>query len=348
MNINADMSVVRLFWKRFIIRFAIVILATMIGVFVFEPYFVNLAETNVQMQTTKTAIVLSELASFDIEDDRFREIATVSMGDIKETIETQHKFIKNASMSLYDLTNKKLVANSIKTAAIDSDAVIDWWKTISGVDFGLPTIHLDEQLHSFYNKNKEYSIILREMCAGNGVLYPKTIQAINQSGALEDELTLEVPSAYAVYTCDTNEIVNLRLVGNNVTDVVYDKMTKFDAQGEESVVEIESTDLIDSEANIIEGAVEFEFEEKDKPTKIVYDNVQITYGEIDQNSKIQVTSCNFSANGVEYQLDCGYYYDYWTEISGFVLIFGIISIVLCVLFAYICAIEEKNTLKCVS
>lgn len=310
-----DISFANIFWRKIVIRLFVFLILSIVLFNTLSPVVLNIFHEKVNGDITRLSLDLAQLMDEEIVEDQETRLANVMLSTTQETVES-YPFAVDSSISLYNMETKELVSQSSKIPVLCSDSAIEWWKSVTDIKDGAPMISFDVYTNKFCDKYQGNTIYVDGLCCMNNVLYAPRLIAVDDIGKELDAIDLVVPSLAIKYPID--EIVELKIIGNESDDSLYYAMTEFEFKDEPN-------DPIS--------------ENKTGETK---QDVRISYGnELNDESIKLINSC-FTINNTEYQVDCAYQTNLWELAWKYVMIFEIMGILACAVVAFI---NTKETMS---
>lgn len=285
-----DLSFGNLFWKRAIICLCIS-LPICIALYSFTSGItMQYTQAEVERNLNETLLGITEYLSSDMYEDNAAVASSIDLSTMKEEVESI-PCVSKASISLYNLTERKIMAKSYETMRIDSDEAYQWWSKMSGYKNGQPKISIDAELLEFCQSHRDSNLVINKMIIMNSVLFPFDMSAFDDSGKLIDSCVVFVQSVDSKYHYEVP--TNVSLVGNTSEDDLYELMSDY-------------TVVKNPETKITEVSYA-----KDIPSNVFQKTLLINIG------------------GVEYQADCLYTASFWTGYTAHIIIAELICLLLC-------------------
>lgn len=285
-----DLSFGNLFWKRAIICLCIS-LPICIALYMFTSGItMQYTKAEVERNLNETLLGITEYLSSDMYEDNAAVASTIDLATMKEEIEDL-PCVSKSSISLYNLTERKIMAKSFETIRIDSPEAYQWWSKMSGYKNGQPKMSIDAELLEFCQKHREDKLVINKMIIINSVLFPYDMAAFDESGKLMDSCVVFVQSVDSKYHYNTPTDVSM--IGNTTEDTLYDMMADYTI-----VKNPETKETVVSYA-------------QDIPSNVFQKTLHINIG------------------GVEYQADCLYTASFWTGYMWHIILAEFICLLLC-------------------
>jgi hypothetical protein len=299
-----DISFANLFWKKFVIRLFMLLIASSVLLSLINPIIVEWNDRVIDSELAGMSLHLGDMVSSDMPNDRIQTTTNVMLSKIYERFES-NRFITQSSITAYNVDSKNVIAKSFSIASIESDDIIEQWKHLSGIAVGEPIVHLSQDIRDFCEKYSNEKIRVDKLCFVNSILIPVTVTAVDKKG--EDLDTCDTLYSSTAQVLTSYQPIWLYVIGNAEGDLVHKAMSTFKYETNEY------------------GAVSVAYEDT-----------------IDD--KIAIKSKSFTVNNCKYQIDCGYQINFWSGALTYVLIIELLAVLFCALSALINTKETLSVL----
>lgn len=118
---------------------------------------------------------------------------TSALLDGYENVVKDDNLIKDACVSLFNITKSKIEFYSTPTIKIESDEAIYWYRNEINDDTAMPIVSTPQTLVEFINRNEGHQLVITKMSLVGRVLNPETVEARNGKKVIET--WNEVPQA---------------------------------------------------------------------------------------------------------------------------------------------------------
>jgi hypothetical protein len=300
-----DISFANIFWRKFSIRLATLLLVSILLFTIGQRITIAIVQNHVDNLLTSASLELAQLSDANIAEDKMVTMANITLSTTQDNINAIG-FVKDSSLSMYNLNKRTLIAQSFEIPIVDSDDLINWWKGQTNIEMGLPIIHLNNSMKSFCEQHANDDIYMQNVYCINSLLFPSELIAKDNRGKELDSIKETAPSISTQYP---NVVpIKLDIVGNKTGDTIYGLMHDFKFQKIDSVGERGLTVEYDSE--------------------ILGNNVTLWTND-------------FVINDSTYRVDCGYQLSFWSGAWQCIILFEIVSVCICAVMAFL---NTKETL----
>lgn len=301
-----DFSFANIFWKKFAFR---VVAFTIVSILLFtisQNLFVKLCDEWVNHQLTNVAFQIAQTEDREMPSREKSGNENIYLAKTYDVL-ISNDFILDSSLIMYNMNTRNVVAQSFYTPIVESEKLIDWWRKEAESEYGLPSIHLDDEMVDFYYKNENKTVAIKQIYCLNSILFPTAIVAMNGNGDEIDSYQISTPTLVSQYT--DVEPVELKIIGNQSDDPVYKLLSDHQFQIED-------------------------------PTH--QDKIEIVYNETIDGSRVKLLSKTFTINDVDYRIDCAYQSNFWFGAWEYVAMFELFGLLLCAAIAFF---NTKETLS---
>jgi hypothetical protein len=254
---------------------------------------------------TRTSLKLAQLEDVNIAEDRSRVMANIILSSAQEEL-LDTKLVTSSSLIMYNVSKHELISQSLDIPIIDSNDLLNWWRSVEETEIGIPTIYLSVGMMDFCKQYKNEKIYVQSIHNINSVLFPSSLVAKDKNG---NELGVHeeaAPTLSTQYPKKTSML--LEVVGNDANDALYELISDFKFQ---------------------------------KVNPMQSDEVTVVYNEAVDGEAVKLCTNTFTINENEYRVDCVYQTSFWFFARQYIILFEIISILICAVIAFI---NTKETL----
>ena len=230
----------------------------------------------------------------DLPQDKTNTYSNILTAQLKEDLES-NSFISNVSTSFYNDTKHELISRSVQIPVLKSQDAIDWWRDIVDVDYGYPTIALNEEVIEWCEEHKNNTIIITKMYYSNYVLFPTELKAMDGDKCVDTNTSTTPTITQSTYEKDCE----LKLIGNRVGDHAYKELYDFRY-------------VADGEGN----------------TSFIYPNFA-------EENKLTMNTRQFTIGDTDYHIDMVYQISFWGGALGYVILFEVIGLLTAAGLAFI-------------
>jgi len=286
----------------------------------------------VKHHVTELGLNLTQLTDLNMANSAMKISSNIALAKTKNAIENVPGLSK-ASLSVYDLSNQELIANSFEIAIIENEAVVAWWQECSGRTEGLPPVSLDKCFEEFCRRFDDDTVYINELYCLNGVLFPAMVSVYNKDGEILEQQTSATPSVSDTYECAEQEVI-LQLIGNSINDKIYGKMMNFEiVVPKENDIETKN-DTSSTSTEDLNIYKDLNGSGEEQAASIDPSSIAIKYPLI-TNEDGKLLSLQFLINGSLYQVDCGYQTNIWGYILPYVLLSEVAIVLVSAAWAFI-------------
>lgn len=300
-----DISFANIFWRKFAIRLAVLLLVSILLFTVGQTITMSIVQDKVDSILTKTSFSLAQLADMNIAEDKMTTMTNITLSSAQEELD-DIGFVVDSSLSMYNLSELQLVAQSFEIPVVDSDELITWWRGQTNIEVGLPIIYLNDAMKTFCDNHAEDHVYIKKVYCLNSLLFPSELVAKNKDGEELEVIEDAIPTISNQYPKVTP--IELEIIGNEVGDTIYGLMYDFRFQ-------------------------------RESPTES--DSMTVMYADEIVGDKVELLTRTFMINDTEYQVDCGYQLSFWAGAWQYIIAFELFSILMCAIVAFI---NTKETL----
>lgn len=298
-----DLSFWNLFWKRFIICLC-VSLPICIGLYAFcDNMVMKYTHAEIGRNLNEKALGMVEYLTSDMYDSPIAMATNIDLAVLKEEIDDL-PCTSQASISAYNLTEKKILSKSFEVLKLNSDAAYQWWSKLTPYDEVYPKISVDNELLSFCQKYRNETLIVNKMAIINSVLFPYEMVARNSDGKDIDSCTVFVQQLDDKYYY--NFPAEVELIGNEAEDRIYELMSDYTIA-----------------KNPTTGEIEISYVEE-KPENVFCKTVVVHAGEED------------------YQIDCMYTASFWHGYFLYIVLAELMCLLGCAIISAVSAKFTSN------
>ena len=290
-----DVSFSNIFWKQLAIRLFVMAIISAIIIYCAQWIVVDLCQQGVDGVLSEVSLSLAQLEDMEMSKDKTQTVANTLLSKAQDDLNA-NPCVLESSLSLYNLGNRELAAKSYKIPIIESDEIVEWWKDQAGTEDGLPKISLSDDMIEFCNTYADKEIYVERLYCLNSILFPTQIVAKDANGTKLETCEALTPSTVT----EKVTMAPIRIVGNSSEDAIYSLMSDYILR-------------------------------RDEITK----EVIVSYNSSFEHQPIELISQNFTINGIDYQVDCGYQINFWVGAWQYVVAFELFGIVLCAAIALI-------------
>lgn len=330
----SDISFLGVLLKRFVIVLLLTLPIVIVSCVLFRNNTAKYQSHLIDEKMSDVSLELIQLEDMELASDKSALLANVWLSNVQDEWRN-NKYIKDSSISFYNLSEKQLIAKSFEIPIILSDEVLDWWQKEADVEIGTPKISLSNEMISFCETYKNKPIYIEKMVYMNEVLCPEKIIVLDKKGVEEFSCSAVVPSVpeNRIY----NNRVELKLIGNYAGESIYTTMADF------TFFEIE---------HLNENAVELEEEKndiKDETSNNEKNNSKkefsVKYNNPFDEENTVIKSKSFSINGLDYQLDYAYELNFFSGAWAYLILINGLWIFLCAMLAFITTKDSYNIFR---
>ena len=321
------------FLKIFSITLCVTILLMLGLYFPMQHIFLTESHETIELQVKDIALNLVQTLDKEEPNAKMSEEFNIVLAKEQHNI-LKNPFVKDASLSIYDLSRKNIIAKSFEIPMIESESAIDWWKEKTMIEDGTPKISLNNEMMEFIKEYEKRGVYIAEMYELNTVLVPTKLVVLDKSGNEIKKCETHVPIAYEHQLY--KEPVKIYLNGNRISDPIYSIMSEY---------EFTTDEVAESNTVIDETATDENIETLDgngiESIRQKQENVELNYKK-EFPEKISIKSENFTVNDNDYQIDYVYELNFWHGAWGWILVAELFCIIASAAIAYKIAKKEKR------
>ena len=289
-----DLSFWNLFWKRFIICLCIS-LPICIGLYAFcNNMVMKYTHAEIERNLNEKALGIVEYITSEMYESPVAVAANVDLATLKEEIEGL-PCASQASISVYNLTEKKILSKSFEVFKLNSEEAYTWWSKMSPYNEVHPKVSVDTELLAFCQKYQDKTLVIKKMAIMNSILFPYEITAQDSKGNDVDSCSVYFQPLDDKYYYNT--VTEVELIGNKADDRLYELMSDYTIAKNPTTKEVEVSYV------------------EDKPNNVFFKTMTVNVG------------------AEEYQFDCMYTASFWNGYFAYIIIAELLCLLGCAVIA---------------
>ena len=287
------------FLKMFSIALCTTIVLLLCAYFPIQHFCLKEVNEDINSQMKTLTIDAMQILDKRTPDAKMSEEFNITLANIQHEMKSA-RFVKDVSISIYDLSRKGIVSKSFEVPIIESESAIEWWKERTMSDDILPKLSLNNEMMEFVKEYQSKGVYIAEMYELNGVLVPTKLVVLDSSGNEMKNCETHVPIAYEhkLY----KEPTKLFLRGNRISDPIYSLMSEYEFINELTGNETEIVDDTETEN------IEYETSNEELNAEDVSENLGTTNNNKTKlnykkefTEKMTINSENVTINNNDYQ-----------------------------------------------